>query len=742
MSRTTQRRKKNIQIVLETSGKPLLYAITFLILSTLIFAELFTKILQSIKLPRFALPAPPKLQPPKKSIALVLTLILLLASLTQRTIRSLPNPHELGQVQPSLSTKIYDREGRLLYKIYKDENRTLVNVNELPKDIILATLAAEDKDFYNHHGISPGGMMRALRNNTINCRLTTDNCYFQGGSTITQQLIKNTLLTSEKTLERKSKEIILALWTEKIFTKDEILQMYLNEVPYGGTAYGIEEAAQQYFGKSARNLTLEEAALLAGLPTAPSTLSPYGNSPWNAKKRQEQVLANMAEEGFITEQQKNEALEKPLTFQANNIELQAPHFVMYVRKYLADTYSEEMLTQGGLEVYTTLDLKATQRLQRNITEELESLKHVNVTNGAGIITNPQTGEILAMVGSRDFFDFTGDGQVNVTLQPRQPGSAIKPITYALAFSKGLTPATTIEDQPVAFTTPGQEPYIPTNYDGKFHGRVSLRTALASSYNIPALKLLNSLGVENLVKLARSMGITTWDNSERFGLALTLGGGDVTLYDLAVVYGVFANNGTKVPLRAILEVKDSSGKILETFNPNDCQQHKATCPATQVLAPQVAFQISDILSDNSARAPAFGNNSVLHIKGAQVAVKTGTSNDFRDNWTIGYTNDILVAAWVGNNDNTPMTNVASGITGASPIWARTITELLKPEETYAFVQPDAVERIFICPETNTRYCNECPSKGRFEYFIKGTEPKSACTKESTGVVGDEGATTIQ
>lgn len=737
MVRTYKQHKKTLQIVLENSGKPLLYLITFLVSLFIILTQLFTKIIQSIKLrPHFKLKLP-KIHIPIKKITLPsvtwkkATLIILIISTLYNIstyFKSLPSPHELSTRSPSLSTKIYDRNGKLLYKIYKDENRTLISLDKLPSYVIESTLAAEDKNFYNHIGISISGIIRATRNNITKKTV-------QGGSTITQQLVKNTLLTPEKTIERKIKEAILSLWTETIFTKEEILEMYLNEVPYGGTAYGIEEAAQQYFGKSAYSLNLEEASLLAGLPTAPTTLSPYGAQPYEAKKRQEQVLTNMVDAEFISNEQKNKALNQPLTLQANNIEILAPHFVMYVREYLANKYSEELINQGGLEVHTTLDYEMNQILQNNIAQELDGLKKLHVTNGAGLITNPKTGEILAMVGSKNFFDFEEDGQVNVTLQPRQPGSSIKPITYALAFSNGYSPSTAIIDEPVIFTIPGQEPYKPRNYDGKYHGKITLRTALASSYNIPALKLLNQLEIDNMINLARQMGITTWEDPSRFGLSLTLGGGEVKMTDMAEVYGTFANTGINIPINPIREIINHERQVLEN---NTCR--KEICNGERLLSPLVAFQINDILSDPSARSPAFGLNSVLNIANSQVAVKTGTSNNLRDNWTIGYTEELLIAVWVGNNDNTPMSQVASGITGASPIWAKTMTRLLNSKKTYAFHVPDNIQKLFICPTTNTLYCKQCPSQGKWEYFVPGTEPKSSCTEESIGKILDTAAST--
>ncbi len=728
-------------------GKPLFYLFTFLTIFVLVLIQLIKKIalssLRLIKLPKVTLPTihlplitqnlASKIHHLKPKLPSLKTILILLFLLTSSFslftfFQSLPNPKLLQEQPPILSTKIYDRHGTLLYKIYQDQNRTLISLNKLPSYVIKATLAAEDKNFYHHLGISPTGIIRAMRNNLTHQTL-------QGGSTITQQLVKNALLSNRKTLSRKLKEVVLALWTEQLYSKNQILEMYLNQIPYGGTAYGIEEASQFYFGKSAYQLTLAEAAFLAGLPSAPSILSPFQNQPYLAKQRQEQILHAMYQLGDIDAQQLHQAIEQPLTFNSNHSPIKAPHFVMFVKSILIKQFSEHDLATKGFNVYTSLDLKVNQILDQNIKTELNRLAHLHVTNGAGLVTNPATGEILAMVGSKDFFDFQHDGQLNVTLQPRQPGSTIKPITYALAFSNGLTPSTTILDAPTVFKIPGQKPYIPHNYDHKFHGQVTLRTALACSYNIPAVKLLNNLGIDNFINLARKMGITTWNDPSRFGLSATLGSLETTMYDLATVYGVFANSGLKVNLKPILKITDHQGNLIADYT---CSN--PPCSHDQVISPMVAFQINNILSDNSARAPAFGWHSVLYFPHTQVAVKTGTSNDLRDNWTIGYTPNLLVATWVGNNDNTPMSHVASGITGASPIWRNTITQLFKFYKPLAFQMPKNIRKLYICPATNTLYCQECPTKGRWEYFISGTEPKATCNSDLVGKILEKAAAT--
>lgn len=610
---------------------------------------------------------------PKFLISIIILLIIVSAASAFSYwyfLKDLPSPQLLVDSRPSLSTKIFDRNGNLLYKIYKNENRSLIKLDEIPQYVIQATIAAEDKNFYHHHGLSLIGITRAIRNN-ISCYLShiTCNDSLQGGSTITQQLIKNTLLTPEKTLKRKLSEAVLALVTENLYTKEQILELYLNNIPYGGESYGIEAASQEFLGKSAKYLSLAEASLLAGLPVAPTTLSPFGTTPYMAKIRQQQVLESMVEEKFISENEKIAALNETIAFNPRAVEIKAPHFVMYIKSLLVSEFGEHMVERGGLEVTTTLDLSIQQELQTQIDKELGNLKTMKVGNAAGMVIKPDTGEVLAMIGSQDFFDTENDGQVNVVFMPRQPGSSIKPITYTLALMSGLKPESLINDSPICFVSHGSDDYCPNNYDGRFHGQVSLKTALASSYNIPAVKLLNTLGVMNMVNLGKSMGISTWDDSNRFGLSLTLGGGEVKMYDMAQVYSILAMGGEKVPLYTIESVLDSGGNLLIR---ND---HR---PRTRVIPQDVAVNISSILADPVARAPAFGTHSILNLPGNSVSVKTGTTNNMRDNWTFGYTKELLVATWVGNNDNSPMSKVASGITGASPIWARTMKALLDKE----------------------------------------------------------------
>ncbi len=626
----------------------------------------------------------------------------------------LPSPLELTQKQQPVTTRILDRNGKLLFKIYKDENRTVIPLSKVPQHMIQATIAIEDQNFYSHHGFSVRGITRALYANYQGEAI-------QGGSTITQQLVKNRLLSSEKTLKRKIREMILSILVEGTYSKEEILEMYFNEVAYGGSTYGVEEAAHRYFGKSAQDLSLAESALLAGLPAAPSVYSPFGSNPELAYTRQEEVLRRMVEDGYITPEQAAAARAEELKYKPDVIDIQAPHFVMYVKKMLAEQYGEELVSEGGLEVRTTLDLDLQQSTQNIVTQELDNLARLRINNGAALVTNPQSGEVLAMVGSKNYFDFAHDGQVNVTLRPRQPGSSIKPITYASALERGKQPSSIEDDAPITYFVAGSKPYAPKNYDGRYHGKVTLREALASSYNIPAVKLLAWLGINNVIDKAEAMGISTWTDRQRYGLSLTLGGGEVLMTDMATAYGTFANAGYTVQLNPILEVRNYKGDSLYR---NTCALDKAGCPKEKTLDSRVAYQITDILSDNVARSPAFGPQSVLNIPNQQVAVKTGTTNSLRDNWTIGYTTDRVVAVWVGNNDNTPMSYVASGITGASPIWNKIIRTQLDDQAPHRFTTPDGLLKVSICAQTGTLPCAACRVI-RDEYFIPGTEPQKAC-----------------
>jgi len=652
--------------------------------------------------------------PTKKIIFILISLAVVsaFAYLLFTIFYGLPNPNRLNTRDQAISTKIYDRNDQLLYKIYRNQNRTLVQLKDIPVYLIQATIAVEDAEFYRHRGFSWKGIFRAALRN-----LKGDRLY--GGSTITQQLVKNALLTPERTWRRKIKEIVLSLLVEAKFSKDEILQMYFNEVGYGGAAYGIEEASQLYFSKSINELSLAEAALLAGLPASPTSYSPFGTHPEKAKERQEIVLRRMKEESFITEEQEKEASEQSIRLAPQRTDIKAPHFVMYIKELLVKKYGERMVEEGGLEVKTSLDLNLQEAAEKIVREEINQLQNLHITNGAALVTNPKNGEILAMVGSKDYFDLKNDGNVNVALRIRQPGSSIKPINYAVALQNGFTPATVISDTPITYQVAGQPPYSPKNYDSRFHGNVPLRTALASSYNVPAVKVLAAFGVSRMIDLGEKMGITTWTDRSRFGLSLTLGGGEVKMIDMNVAYGTLANLGERVDLNPILEIKNYKGESLQK-NPKEVKKERA-------LPAEVAYLLTNILSDPIARIPAFGPRSWLNIENhPHVAVKTGTTQNLRDNWTIGYTSDFVVSVWVGNNDNTPMSYVASGITGASPIWNKIISLILKDLPNKEFPQPENLIKVEVCSLTGTLACEGCG--GKWEYFAVGSEPKFHCSPE--------------
>ncbi len=606
----------------------------------------------------------------------------------------LPSPILLSARSIPVATKIYDRSGTVLYEIYADENRTPLPLHEIPDIVQKATIAIEDREFYTHPGFSLRGIARAANE-------TLRNDHLQGGSTITQQLIKSALLTPEITITRKLKELVLSLEAERIYSKNQILEMYLNQVPYGGTAWGIESASRMYFGKSVKDLTLNEAALLAGLPAAPSTYSPFGAKPDLAIVRQREVLRRMRDDGYISEDQYNTALDEPIVYRQQDSGIKAPHFVMFVKDLLEKRYGARLIQQGGLRVVTSLDSDIQTLTEQTVSRHISALKPLNVGNGAALVTNPTTGEILAMVGSANYFDYENDGNVNVSTRLRQPGSSIKVVNYAAALENGFSAATLINDSPITYKIPGSEPYTPVNYDGRYHGTVTLRSALANSYNIPAVKTLAKIGVKTMVETGIRMGITeSWNNPTRFGLSLTLGGGDVTMIEMAQVYGTLSNKGVHRNLMPILEVSDYTGRVIDKFTPD---------AGLQAIRTETAWIISNILSDNSARTPAFGPRSDLVIPGKTVSVKTGTSNDKRDNWTIGYTPEILTAVWVGNNDNSPMNpTLTSGVTGASPIWHDIMNSLLADKQDNIPEKPPGVVEI------------PCYG-GKKEYFTKGTEP---------------------
>ncbi len=626
--------------------------------------------------------------------------------------RELPAPGKLIAAQANQSSGIYDRNGVLLYSVYQNQNRMYVSLSGIPKYLQQGTISIEDKNFYSNQGFSITGYLRAIRNIVLLRGLS-------GGSTLTQQLVKNVLLSSEQTIPRKVKELMLSIQVDRKYTKDQILEMYLNDVPYGGTAIGVQAAAQVYFGKDVKDLDLAQSAFLAGLPQSPSVYSPFAGNKYYID-RTANVLNQMTNEGYINKKQADQALSeiKAAKFAENSVGIKAPHFVMYVKQLLVKQFGEATVANGGLKVKTTLDYKIEQEAEKIVKEEVAKAKDLKVGNGAAVVTIPKTGEILAMVGSEDYFNIKNDGNFNTAIAFRQPGSSLKPVTYATAFTRGYTPATLLMDTQTNFKSQDSEKdYIPVNYDAKFRGPVQVRFALANSLNIPAVKMLSMVGIKNAMQNAYDMGIDNWQptdaNLTNVGYSLVLGGRDVRLIDEVETYGVFANGGEKMPLTSILEVSDSKGNVLYKYNQPSMQR---------IFSQEVSFLISHILLDNSARSMEFGLYSQLVVSGhPSVSVKTGTTNDIRDNWTIGYTPSYVVGVWVGNNDNTSMSKVASGITGAAPIWNRIISFILKGKPDEQPQKPDGVVAVQI-----DAYGGGLPVSGRptrSEYFIKGTEPTS-------------------
>lgn len=596
----------------------------------------------------------------------------------------IPDFHSFEDRKTTNSTKIYDRTGEiLLYDIHRDTKKTDIHFEEMGSNIKNATVAIEDSEFYNHGGIRITSIVRAVLSNFFGGSKT------QGGSTITQQLVKNTLLTQEKSYTRKIKEWVLATKIDNSMPKEKILEYYLNENPYGGNVYGIEQASKTYFDKDAADLTLAEAAYLAAIPQSPTTLSPYGKNKDKLEARKNLVLARMLELKFISQEEYDKAKKETVTFipQATT-GIKAPHFVFFIKDYLEQRYGTEMLERGGLKVTTTLDYGLQEKGEKIVKDgALQNEKDWNGKNASLVAIDPKTGQILTMVGSRDYFDKEIDGNFNVATASRQPGSSFKPFIYATAFNKGFTPDTVLFDLPTEFQStcdaygkalPGhnqKDCYMPDNYDGKFRGPMTLRDALAQSINVVAVKLFYLAGLPDSLKTAEDMGISTLSDIERYGLTLVIGGGEVTLLDMTSAYGVFADNGIRSPYTGILKVEDSKGKVLEEFNPSP----------QEVLPKNTALTVSDVLSDEKARVPTFGAHSALYLPGKSVAVKTGTTNSNKDAWTIGYTPSIAVGVWAGNNENTPMKKGGAAVAG--PIWNKFMNEALKNLPDDSFEKPD-------------------------------------------------------
>lgn len=679
------------------------------------------------------------------SLALVILATALLSYVA--VAATLPPVSALPQAATGpVTTRIYDRHGRLLNEVFNpNEGRhILVPLEEISPFLIAAVIATEDANFYRHPGVDPIGILRALY------LAWREGEFVSGGSTIVQQLVKITLLSPERTLSRKVKEIILAAEVNRRYDKDTILEMYLNRVYFGRGAYGAEAAARTFFGKSAKDLTLGQAALLAGMIQAPSYYDPYTN-PKAARERQEIVLNLMVKQGYITREQAQAALAEPWQLVQPEVAFKAPHFVLYVRQELERLYGPELVYGGGLEVYTTLDLDLQRAVERIAREHVARLRDRNVNNAAVVVIRPGTGEILAMMGSVDYNDPEIDGQVNMALAPRQPGSAIKPFTYLAAFEMpppppevmkrlphpvlppgGWNPATLIPDIRTEFPDPNG-PYVPVNYDRREHGLVTVRSALANSYNIPAVYALQHIGIERLKQMARRLGITTLTRNG-YGLSLTLGGGEVTLLELTNAYATLANQGRYVPPMAIVCVRNVKGELIQRFvdakDVPQCQPDNVPTAAEwvgrsdaiprpkQVVDPRFVYQITSILSDNRARIPAFGPNNALELD-RPAAVKTGTTNDFRDAWTIGYTPDLAVGVWVGNADYSPMYNVP-GSFGAAPIWQQIMRYALRDVPPKEFPVPEGVQFIEVCRDTGTLPSDECPERIR-EVFVPPQQP---------------------
>ena len=564
---------------------------------------------------------------------------------------NLPDPNKLGSRVVPESTKIFDRNNELLYEIHGEAKRTLIPFEQIPSYTKQAAIAVEDKNFYKHSGISLTGIIRsALKNVFTNSRV--------GGSTITQQFVRNAVLTREKTYTRKLKEVVLSLQLERKYSKDEILQLYFNEIPYGSNAYGIEAAAQTFFGKNAKDLSLVESAYLAALPQAPTYYSPFGPHRDELNQRADTVLKLMAEQGYITKEEKELAQSTKVEFRAIGQGILAPHFVMYIQDILAQKYGEVSLREGGFKITTTLDLSLQKIAEEAVAKQVAiNEKNYNATNASLVATDPNTGQVLAMVGSRDYFDKVHDGAVNVALRSRQPGSSFKPYVYASAFKSGMNPATVLLDVQTNFGNFGGKDYVPQNYDGQSHGPVSIRQALQGSLNVPAVKTVILTGIENSIDLAEKMGITTLGDRTRYGPSIVLGGGEVKLLDHVGAFGVFAALGIKHDITAILKIEDGRGNVLEEYKPSR---------GKEVLDPQVAYQINNVLSDNEARAYIFGRSNRLTIPGRAVAAKTGTTQEYHDAWTVGYTPSLAAGVWVGNNNNTAMKTPADGSVVAAPI----------------------------------------------------------------------------
>ena len=616
------------------------------------------------------------------------------------------------------STKIYDRSGQhLLYDVHGEEKRTIVPFSQIPDNVKYAAIALEDQTFYTHHGIDFKSILRSAYNDILKRGAA------QGGSTITQQFIKNSFLTNEKTVTRKIKELILTMELEQKYSKDDILGMYLNQIPYGSSAYGVEAASQTFFGKSSRDLTLAQAALLAALPNAPTYYSPFGLHTKELITRQQSALQKMANQGYITQSQadeaKNEDVLSAISPKQDNIS--APHFVMFVKDYLNQKYGEQAVEQGGLKVYTTLDWDKQQAAEKAVTDGAAKNVSQNASNAALVAMDPKTGQILAMVGSKNYFGKSEpqgcvsgktckfEPQDNTSIRNRQPGSSFKPYVYLTAFTKGYTPETLLYDVPTNFGTEAGKDYTPQNYDGKFHGPLQMKNTLAMSLNIPAVKTLYLAGVNDSINLAKGLGIKGLNQPDRYGLSLVLGGGEVTLLDHVDAYGGLATGGLHHNETAILKIQDKDGTVLEEYKQDDGQR---------VVEEKYVAMLDHIMSTNDYRAPVFGDNNPFKFTDRPVAAKTGTTNEFRDGWAMGFTPSIVVGVWAGNNDNSSMKTGADGIVVAAPIWRAFMNQALAntPVEQFPkYEKEDAGKPILngdVNKQSNLKVCKIPGSKGDY------------------------------
>jgi 1A family penicillin-binding protein len=604
--------------------------------------------------------------------------------------RTLPDPNNIRTRHVAQSTKIFDREGKeLLYEIHGEEKRTVVELSAIPDRVQQATIAIEDKKFYEHSGFRITSLIRAVLANVLQGRKA------QGGSTITQQLVKNAILTNQKSFARKIKELFLSYEIERRFSKEEILKLYFNEIPYGSNAYGVEAASQTFLGKSARDADLVEAALLAALPNAPSYYSPYGSHTENLITRVHLVLDRMHEEGYITKEETDAAkAEDPLVrvVKKSNQFTKAQHFVIMVKEQLAEKYGEEMVEQGGLRVITTLDWQKQQNAEKAVADNFKRVQDFGGSNAALVAVDPKTGEVLALVGSHDYYDKEHSGNTNIITRPRQPGSSFKPIVYAASFEKGYTPNTVLYDVDTVFEHGGQ-PYHPRNYDLNQHGPVTVRTALAGSLNIPAVKMMYLTGVGTVIDFAERLGYSTFTDRSRLGLAIVLGGAEVKPLEHAAAFASFAADGIHRAPHALLRVEDVDGKVLDEWKPEE---------GTRVMDPEIARNITSIMSDNAARSFIFGAQNFLTLRDRPVAAKTGTTNEFRDAWTVGFTPSLATVVWTGNNDNKAMHKGADGSQIAAPIWNQFMRESLKgtPVETFPAPKPIVTGKPVLDGQTTT------------------------------------------